>query len=102
MYAEVVGRSLRLRGMSVVLEKIKSITEKTLAKTLITLQTPKLYAQAAASNGEMKIFKDYTAQEKVNNFIFYLLKIKKHKNNCYASRNRVFVNFFAQKKLNYI
>ena len=67
MYADVVGRSLRLRGMSVVLDKIKSLSERTLQKTLITLQTPKLYAQAAASNNEMNIFKDYTAQEKVNN-----------------------------------
>uniref|UniRef100_A0A7E4ZW05 Protein kinase domain-containing protein n=1 Tax=Panagrellus redivivus TaxID=6233 RepID=A0A7E4ZW05_PANRE len=50
MYSNVVSRSLRLRGMQDVLNRLRTLYSKRIDKAMIPLQYPKLYAQAAASS----------------------------------------------------
>lgn len=83
MYRGVVGRSLRLRGMLEILQRLRSICQTTTEKSCLALLTPRLYAQAvgvsniASSTNALK--RKYGAYDKVIIIIrFFVIFFRKN------------------------
>jgi hypothetical protein len=79
MYRGVVGRSLRLRGMLEILQRLRSICQTTMEKACLALLMPRLYAQAVGcsniASATTALKKKYAAYDKVS-FLSVLKKSK--------------------------